>query len=875
MLTQAKSSSGFTNYLNYIFEAGSGLSQLHIKPDEIILIRTSAGLNLKNYIRSSYKLMLGANLSYVRSSALACLQDPNVSIRNVAGSVITEVVQRGGILGWPTLLHELLSLAGNENGRTSASGQEGASSALLKVCEDNKKVLGKEYEGQRPLDIILPKLLGLMSSELPKVRASSVAILNQFIPEQSPIVMALLETLLAHLFQVANDASSDVRKNVCHSFVQLVDIIPEKLQPHMEGLVDYMLLQQRNADDPDLALEAAEFWLCVGENEQMCQTLEPYLEKIVPVLLESMVYDEEDILRLEGDSDDANQEDRAEDLKPQFAKSKAGRGLANDQQSAESNGGSGNAAISSTHPNVDDNLSEGEIEEDDDDTDEVEENWNLRKCSAATLDVLASNFHHPVFAITLPYLKANLRHHDWPYREAAVLAIGAVADGCMDAVTPHLPELVPYLISLLNDDEAVVRVITCWSLGRYSYWASHLQNVGEKKRYFEPMIEGILNRMLDKNKKVQQSAVSAFASLEEKATSELTPYCTPIIQRFVECFHRYKDRNMLVLYDCVQTLAEHVGPALARPETISLLMPAIIERWNKVSDQAQELFPMLECLSYVATALGDTFTQFAVPVFTRCISIIHQNLQAHVIASEYEVMDRSNKDFLVTSLDLLSAVIQALEDQKSKELVKMSQPNFFELLMFCMEDPNNDVRQSSYALLGDCAVKVFDQLQPFLPAVLPTLIKQLDIDSIQDEDVDTRFGVINNACWSCGEIAMQEPIGIAPFVEKLYYRFMAIISNPEIPISVHENAAIALGRLGVWCSDALAPRLGEFAQPFLRITNPIDDTDEKGGAIWGFNLTVEKIHKQWRLACLTTSRRVPQVLKSKSIERMSKGLSKR
>jgi hypothetical protein len=47
------------------------------------------------------------------------------------------------------------------------------------------------------------------------------------------------------------------------------------------------------------SLDAAEFWLCVGEHDKLRLTLTPYLGKIVPVLLESMVYSEEDVLRLE------------------------------------------------------------------------------------------------------------------------------------------------------------------------------------------------------------------------------------------------------------------------------------------------------------------------------------------------------------------------------------------------------------------------------------------------------------------------------------------------------------------------------------------------------------------------------------------------
>lgn len=797
-------------------------------------------MTLKNTVKISYRNLSENRQAYVRASALSCLEDPDPKIRGFAGTIITEIIQRGGILGWPELLPELLSLASNERGDISPAAQEGAMGALAKVCEDNKKLLDKEYQGRRPLDVIVPRLLAITASPIAKVRALALASINSFIPQEPQAITVSIDQLLARLFQLASDTSDDVRRNVCRSFVQLVDITPEKVRPHMQGLVDYMVLQQRNSNDPYLALDAAEFWLCIGENKELCTSLGPYLDKIVPVLLESMVYDEEDVMRLEGGENDAGLEDRVEDLKPQFAKIKNPRAtISNGQNVSPSVNGEAAGRDESLLVYEGDYLSEGEIEgEDEDDTgEEVEDGWNLRKCSAAALDVLASTFHEPVFAITLPYLKDNLRHPDWPNREAAVLAIGAVADGCMKAVTPHLPDLVPYLISLLDDTKPVVRLITCWALGRYSGWASHLE---DKKRYFEPMMAGILHRMLDQDKRVQESAASAFANLEEKATKELTPYCVPIIQQFVRCFRTYKDRNTRILYDCVQTLAEHVGQAIARPELIDLLMPAIIERWSRLSDQSQELFPLLECLSYVATALGDAFAPFAVHVFARCIRIIHQNLEQYLLSINNQLAEKPNKDFLVTSLDLLSAIIQALDPNKSGELVMTSQPRFFDLLRFCMEDPNNDVRQSSYALLGDCAVNIFPQLQPYLPSLLPVLSKQLDLDSVRDEDIDMGFSVINNACWSCGEVAMKEKQGMAPYCETLYQRLLSIVNNPRIPPSVSENAVIALGRLGVANSDVLAPHLAEFAKSFLQIIEPIDNTDEKSHAFLGFNRVVEK-----------------------------------
>ena len=76
--------------------------------------------------------------------------------------------------------------------------------------------------------------------------------------------------------------------------------------------------------------------------------------------------------------------------------------------------------------------------------------------------------------------------------------------------------------------------------------------------------------------------------------------------------------------------------------------------------------------------------------------------------------------------------------------------------VYDVQDPSNDVRQSSYALLGDCAIYVFPQLQQFLPNIMELLIRQLDVSNLTEDDDDNAFSVVNNACWSCGEIALQQ-----------------------------------------------------------------------------------------------------------------------
>ena len=840
MLSEAKSYPDINNYLAYLFVSQNAPPALSLSPEEFHTARCAAAIMLKNDFREGYKKISPTSLSYVRSSVLLALRDGNSPIRNLAGNVITEIVRQGGVLAWPELLPELLAMVGNDTGNLTPETQEGAMSALAKVCDDNRKVLDRDYQGQRPLNVMIPKLLSFTNSPLPKIRAFALGCINVFIPQKPQALLVALDTLLNRLFQLANDSSDDVRRNVCRTFVLIVEIRPDRILPYMEGLVDYIITQQTNTKDPELALDAAEFWLCVGEHDTLRASLGPYLPKVVPALLESMVYTEDEILTLEGEADDAEEEDRAEDLKPQFARSKGARNAAADLDSAKLAEGTQQNGFGPVDPSRlvegDDDLSEGEIDEygSVDGDEDPEDRWNLRKCSAAALDVLSSFFHGTVFDITLPYLKQNLRHAEWPQREAAVLALGAVANGCMDVVTPNLPDLVPYLISLLNDPEPVVRQITCWTLGRYSGWAAHLEDPAERARFFEPMMEGILTKMLDDNKRVQEAGASAFANLEEKATTGLMPYCEPIVRQFVRCFDKYKDRNIFILYDCVQTLAEHVGPVLSSPTLVNLLMPTLIQRWNKATDESRELFPLLECLSYVATALGTAFTPFAAPFFARCVRIVHQNLEQYLAAINNDALDQPDKDFLVTSLDLLSAIIQALDQPKSIELVSSAQPPFFDLLAFCMEDPSKDVRQSAFAVLGDCAIYVPEQLKAFLPVLTPILIRQLDLDQSLDEQITSGFGVINNACWSTGEICYRQPQAMGPYVEDLQRKLTAIILSPEVPESVHENTAIALGRLGLGAPQQLAPHLRDFAEAFLDAIEKVDWTEEKDSAFEGF-----------------------------------------
>jgi transportin-1 len=203
-----------------------------------------------------------------------------------------------------------------------------------------------------------------------------------------------------------------------------------------------------------------------------------------------------------------------------------------------------------------------------------------------------------------------------------------------------------------------------------------------------------------------------------------------------------------------------------------------------------------------------------------------------------QAVDEPDTDFIVTSLDLISSIIQAIDPLKSGHLV--GQLDFFKYLTLCMEEPSTDIRQSAYALLGDCAIMVFPQLEPWLPRVAPFLADQLDLDLITDEDSENGFNVLNNVCWSCGELGAKAGAKIAPWIEALYRGLIIIMKTEDVPESVNENAAMALGRLGIGCSEQLASHLPEFADSFLTSMAKITPTQEKASAFLGFNRVIER-----------------------------------
>ncbi|XP_043812783.1 transportin-1 isoform X3 [Manihot esculenta] len=734
----------FNNYLAFIFARSQGTS---------VEIRQAAGLLLKNNLRSAYKSMDPAYQQYIKSELLPCLGAADKHIRTTVGTIISAIVQQGRILGWPELLQALMQCLDSND----INHMEGAMDTLSKICEDIPQELDSDVPGLagRPIDVFLPRLFQFFQSPHASLRKLSLGSINQFIMLMPTALYLSMDQFLRGLFVLANDPAADIRKLVCSAFVQLIEVNPSFLeQPNMKSIIEFMLQASKDNDD-EVALEACEFWSAYGEAQLNPELLREFLQRLIPILLSNMVYANDDESLIDAEEDDS-QPDRDQDIRPRFHSSRF-------------------------HGSDD-------MNDDDDDSLNV---WNLRKCSAAGLDIISNIYRDGILPTLMPLVEAKLSTSDdetWKEREAAVLALGAVAEGCIEGLYPHLAEIVAYLIPVLDDKFPLLRSITCWTLSRFSKFI--VQGMVNQKgtEQFNKVLMGLLRRILDTNKRVQEAACSAFATLEEEAAEEMVPYLETILQHLMCAFGRYQRRNLRIVYDAISTLADAVAVELNQPRYLEILMPPLIAKWQQLADSDKDLFPLLECFTSIAQALGTGFSQFAGPVFQRCLNII-----------------------------------------QLQQLAKVSQSNLRDVLLQCCVDDAPDVRQSALALLGDLARVCPVYLRPSLSNFLNIAAKQLGSPELQES-----ISVANNACWAIGELAIKVREEVSPVLMTVISCLVPILHHAEgLNRSLVENSAITLGRLAWVCPELVSPHMEHFMQPWCAALSMIRDDVEKEDAFRG------------------------------------------
>ncbi|XP_070570539.1 importin subunit beta-1-like isoform X1 [Ptychodera flava] len=149
-------------------------------------------------------------------------------------------------------------------------------------------------------------------------------------------------------------------------------------------------------------------------------------------------------------------------------------------------------------------------QEETDDDDE----WNPCKAAGVCLMLLATCCEDDVVPHILPFVKDNIKHKDWHYREASVMAFGSILEGPEpNILKPLVVQAMPILVELLTDESVVVRDTTAWTIGRI---CELLPDAAINDTYLQPLLEA-LKTGLAAEPRVAANVCWAISSLAEAA----------------------------------------------------------------------------------------------------------------------------------------------------------------------------------------------------------------------------------------------------------------------------------------------------------------------------------------------------------------------
>lgn len=180
--------------------------------------------------------------------------------------------------------------------------------------------------------------------------------------------------------------------------------------------------------------------------------------------------------------------------------------------------------------------------------------------------------------------------------------------------------------------------------------------------------------------------VQALAEIEESALDLCIPYLAQILEVLVSAFGRYQSKNLLILFDAVAQLAEAVGCALAHPEIVAVLMPAVLGKWEKLRDDERGLIPCTECICALVGAMGELTLPYIEVLYSRIMRLVN----ARTVALADPAADPPEFEYPCVSLDLLSCIIETIGAQVAPLL--QSTGGVAIILGAATTDPHTEVR---------------------------------------------------------------------------------------------------------------------------------------------------------------------------------------
>lgn len=662
---------------------------------------------------------------------------------------------------------------------------EGCLGVLHKVCRDYSKETGVVLRNDQLTDLV-PKCLKFFRHSNPRLRYCAITFISLLFIDCKQAAVVHADAFVTNLLQLALDTDYEVQKAMCRALALLLEYHIDCLIPHMCCIVEYVMNRMQDAEE-DVAVEARATLFCLAK--PICkEALTPHFSSLVHILLNGTKY-----------CDTA-----AERLKQVIPGTIQNPG-----------------SIYRGRESIDYGLVSGTKVP----LDNILYARNLRTSSAIALGAISTVFNEELLTLLRPIIRQMLKDKDWVIMESAIYVLGIIAEGCHEGMAPYLPHLIPLFYIHLRSHRAAVRSAACWTLSRYCPWVLRQP----RHLYLKPLLEQLLEKVLDEHEMVQEVACNSLISVEECAETELVPYLNSILDTLYSGFLKYRRSRFYMLYNVIEVLADSVPSEIRRREFIQYFIRLLTEDPIGLEDSQINMFHLLRCQGSLATALKSDFLPYHLPVVNRCIRTAHlgrQGFLAKAIHLQYSITPE--KPLTIAALKTLTKLAECLGRDMEPSL---SSTSIVELMVDCAKDSVPEVRQATFNFLGTFVKICPKSLSTKASFLVPLLIENLN---------NQITPLCNSATYAIRELAMTLRADVKPYVYEIRAKLTTIINSPRTSESLRVDTTVAIGYLGHIFPYEMAPALCRFIVPCCSAIGKIPDGEVKNLALRGiFTLVSE------------------------------------
>ena len=541
------------NFSGYLLSLANEFAQEDQKPAEI---RQLSGLILKNAIDSrsqqtkqklqkKYAEEVSENdRNQIKTMIFSCLNSREHGIRHTAAQVIAKFAAAEiPLKQWPELIPRLQMNVSEQT--SSIELKQATLETLGYVCEELAQTEGGiDSLDQKEVNFMLTAIIqGMDNSGLNnEVRLAACNALSIALTFASENFSKQEER--DYIMQVTCEASVWPDQRIRFAAFEVLVGVAEEYYEHLESYISAiydLTVRALQTDDPQIGLQAIEFWSSVCEEEigrmeainagekdvVYHQFIEKALGVLTPMLLEQLTKQEEG-------------------------------------------------------------------------QDEDETAWNLAMAGGICLNLIANLTGDKVVDGVMQYITQNIQQENWRQKEAALFAFGAILEGpSREKLAPLANEALPFLLNSMKDKNTHVKDTTAWTIGRVFEFVQSPDYRLISENNLHQTLEALTNSLKD----VPNVAGKACWSIQHLITSleddvairpMLAQAFQPIVQALLITAER-SDAEMKLKMECYEALNEIIRCASSETlSTVHQLIPVVLQKLGSTFDAQVTSQDMLE-----------------------------------------------------------------------------------------------------------------------------------------------------------------------------------------------------------------------------------------------------------------------------------------